>query len=454
MGVMVLKRAFFYIFLLPFVLLLPSCSDKDHIDVIPANSIAVASIDARQVFGDNLENVLGDVLKSGEVIDCGIDWTVRLYAFETVDGSVGLSAKVSDDSKLTDWLNGLSENGYCTKVSKDGDFCFTVMQEAWVIGFSSDAMLAFGPVLPAAQVEIKRKIADYLGQDSDNSIKSSPLFGRLDSLSGPLTLVAQAAALPEKFAAPFMLGVPKDADASQVMIAAAINSDAKDCVVINGETFSLNNEIDDALKHSRQVYRPITQKYIEKMPVDAACGVFMNVDGAQFINQLHSNKTFQAILAGANMAIDMDNIIKSIDGDVAVISHDLSSKMKGLEMYAVLKDKKILGDVNYWKQSCPPGSKITDKGKDAYCYTNGELTYFFGVTPDMQFYMGNAENTADILLNNTGKRLPVNVVSWVKGSRLALVLNVEALFGVSGDSSGRFVKSLFGGAKTVLYIMK
>ena len=453
MGDIALKRVVSYFLFLSFILFLSSCSGKDYVDAIPENSVAVASVDVRQLFGGNPDEALSGVLDAGGVAGCGVDWSARLYVFETVEGNIGMAAKVSDDDKLAGWLAGLAEKGRCSKVTEQDGCRFAVVKGSWVVGFSSGAVVALGPLLPAVQAEARRKIAGYLGQDSDNSIKSSPLFDRLDSLSGPLTLVAQAAALPEKFAAPLMLGAPKDADASQVMVAAEISRDAKGCVVIRGETFSLNKEIDNALRQSRRAYRPITQKYLEKMPADAAFGVFMNVDGAQFIGQLHSNKTFQAILTGANMAIDMDNIIKSIDGDVAVMSRGLSPATAGLTMLATLKGKDFLGDVGYWKQSCPPGGKITDKGEDAYCYTDGDTAYYFGVTPDMQFYLRNTENAAESLSNGADKRIPADVVSSAKGARLALVLNVDALLG-GGDAGGRFAKSLFGGTKTVLYIMK
>lgn len=62
----------------------------------------------------------------------------------------------------------------------------------------------------------------FLHADEDAGVKSSRLFAQLDSIDSPIAMVAQVQALPEKFVAPFTLGAPKDADASQIVIAAGM----------------------------------------------------------------------------------------------------------------------------------------------------------------------------------------------------------------------------------------
>ena len=56
----------------------------------------------------------------------------------------------------------------------------------------------------------------YLKADEDEGITASPMFERLETITSPMAMVAQAQALPEKFVAPFTLGTPKDTDPSQV----------------------------------------------------------------------------------------------------------------------------------------------------------------------------------------------------------------------------------------------
>lgn len=188
---------------------------------------------------------------------------------------------------------------------------------------SSDALLVMGPILPIQQADMQRQMIKFLEQDDSKSIKGSPMFQKLDSLESSVSMVAQAAALPEKFVAPFTIGAPKDADASQIMIAAEFVKGEDGCVNIKGETYSLNEHINNAIKENKKTFRPIRGTYSASMPINASLGIFLNVDGKEFLKLLHSNNSIQALLAGMNTAIDMDNIIRSINGDMSIIIHSL-----------------------------------------------------------------------------------------------------------------------------------
>lgn len=448
-----IKSLCFSMALLPLMLMLASCSGDDYLNAIPDDSTALVALDMLQLSADGKTDVLNGMLGVDDVDGCGIDLSSKLYVFTTAEGSVGLAAKVDDDGALDEWLGRMSQKGFCVQTSKRKDFGFTVIKDSWVAGFSSGALVVLGPVLPSQQADAQRRIIKYLEQDEEHSVKATPMFARLDTIGAPVALVAQAAALPEKMVAPFTLGAPKNADASQVMIAAELNPVDDGCVVVSGETFSFNKSVDEALKAARGVFRPITDKYLANMSDSASLGVFMNVDGTRFIELLNANKSFQALLAGVNTAIDMNNIIKSIDGDVAVMLPDLSKGMSGVQMCAKLKSKAFLADVGYWKQSCPVGSRITDWKKDAYCFTNGDISYYFGVTPDLQYYSGMSEAMAEGVLSAASSPLSAAVRQLVVGRRLVMLLNVGSLK-AGGVDYGNYLKTLFGGADTVIYIMK
>lgn len=443
-----IKSVVAYIALLPMFFLFLSCSGNDYIATIPKNSKAVLSLDVQKLSNGKMLDKMASLLKVDDVNDCGLELSEKIYAFETPEGNIGFSAKVADEGRLKALFDALSKDGTCPKVSVYKDFNFTVVKDAWVAGFSSEALVVMGPALPSQQQELRRQVAKCLGQDEKQGIQGSPMFSRLDSISSPVAIVAQAAVLPEKFAVPFTICAPKDADASQIMIAAELDTSDNGLLTITGEMFSFNKDIDAKLKSSSAVFRPIEGTYVDRIPANSVAGAFMNVDGEQFITLLHANKTFQALLAGMNMAVDMDNIIKSFDGDVAICLSDIKGKAN-VCMAAELKGKSFLDDIGYWKQSCPAGSKITDWGKDAYCYTNGEMSYYFGVTPDMQFYSGSTADGARGLLARSSSRLPAKLQDKIKGRRLAVVLNIGALL---GDYD--FVSDMLGGVNTVLYVMK
>lgn len=450
-----------FLFALFALFALSSCSDNSYLDAIPENSTALIAIDVMRLAdnGGNKEDAVSNlqaIFGIEGVDDCGIDFSQKVLLFETIEGNIGFVAKVTDEDDIDDMFNALSKKGICKKTEKRNDIRFTVVKDVWVAGFSSDALLILGPVLPVQQAVVRQQISRLLKQDSEQGIKGTPLFDRLDSIDSSVAMVAQAAALPEKLAQLLIWNTPKGVDNSQVLIAASFDASSGDCLEVKGETFSFNKVIDKTLKESSIIFRPISGKYLEAMPKNATWGAFMNVEGNHFIQLLHANKSFQALLAGMNTAIDIDKIIKCIDGELSFVVSDFSNDKLSVQMSAQLGSKDFLDDVSYWKQSCPQGCKITNWKKNAYHFTDGTMHYYFGVTDDMEYYSGSSAGTALRSITQASAPLSYSIRQKIKGKRLCMVLNIDALArdkGVNKIMKG-ILKPLFGNVNTVLYIAK
>ena len=200
------------------IIVFAACSNNEYVNSIPSESTALISVDVAKMTGVNNNFVLKTLFKTTSYGDCGIDVSRKIYLFESADGYLGLCAGVDNASNLR---SSLAKAG-CEVVSKRG-YDFAMVKGSWLAGFSDDALLVMGPVTAAAAPELQNLMARYLSQSEDNGIAATPLFAKLDSLSSPMAMVAQAHALPDQLVTPFMLGVPKDADASQVMIAAEMS---------------------------------------------------------------------------------------------------------------------------------------------------------------------------------------------------------------------------------------
>lgn len=430
------------------VAVLAACSNKDYINTIPSESTALISVDLAKMTGVNNNFVLKTLFKVSSYGDCGVDVSRKIYFFECADGNMGLCASVDNASNLR---SSLAKAG-CEVVSKRG-YDFAMVNGSWLAGFSDDALLVMGPVTAAAAPELQNRMARYLSQSEDNGIAAMPLFAKLDSLSSPMAMVAQAHALPDQFVTPFMLGVPKDADASQVMIAAEM-SVKSGVMFVDGSTFSFNRKIDKAIREAYTVYRPIAGRYLSAMPSDAVMGLFVNVDGNKFIELMRSNRSLQAMLAGINAAIDMDNIIKSVDGDMAVITPKYLDDRLSMSMAAELAHSGWLSDVDYWKQSVPQGGRIIDWKENAYKYTDGKTTFCFGVSADKQFYSGSSPEDAMALLGQSETPISKALQQKVKGQKMALVINIGALTGGNASAVASVLSPVFGNFKTIVYTQK
>ena len=443
---------------------LSACSDADYLNAIPKKSTAIISVDMKQMASEghivDKVGMLKSLLHVDDVSKCGIDVSEKMYLFESADGNLGLCAKVKDDDDVENWLSSLAKQRICTPVSERKGFHFTVLKDSWVLGYSDKALLVMGPVVADAQAQLQQQMAKYLDADEDDGITESPMFERLDSMVSPMAMVAEAQALPEKFVAPFTLGAPKDSDPSLVIIAAKMS--VNDGILqIMGETFSFNKEINAALQRASQTYRPIKGQYVKSMPADALAGIFMNVKGDEFLPMIQSNRGLQTLLMGINQAVDMDNIIRSVDGDMAFVMPSLTDADMKMMMAAQLAHSRWLREVDYWKQSCPYGAKIANWGKNAYFYTDGNTSFYFGVTGDQQFYSGSDELLAKYAVKPGNHPISQKIQQQIIGKKLAMVINLAP--GDTGDSAGKqdalstvtgLLSPIFGNLQAVIYTLK
>ena len=160
-----------------------------------------------------------------------------------------------------------------------------------------------------------------------------------------------------------------------------------------------------------------------------------------------------------------DNIIKSIDGDVAMMYFgDMMFSDSRFLLLSELAHSQWIADVDYWKTSTPKGGEIKDLGKDTYCYTDSQSQYYFGLvggtkdgqksTSSQQFFCGNTPNAATSPFEPFGEPIPQAVIEKIKGNRLAVVVNLEKSGGILAMMLKEKFQPLFGDFNTVVYLVE
>lgn len=448
--------------------LITSCS-SDYINVIPSGSIALMALDMALIAEQNgldsgsKQAVLKELFKVDDIKDCGIDLSEKVYAFETVDGSLGMVAKVGDDASLAEWINKLQSTGVCSQITERKGYRFSVLHGNFIMGYSDNALLIMGPVLESGRAELQRKMIKYLKADGGNEIVQTKLYGKLMEMNAPITLAAQAEAFPEKFVSLFTLGAPKDASPRDIIITASLLVE-NGYLTIDGETLSFNGKIQKVLDESAGAYRPIEGKYFSRIGSETNYAVFMNVNGSKVVEQLYANQGIKSILLGINTAIDMDNIIKSIDGDVVISVPVYKNGNPAIQIWAHLGNHDFLRDMAYWKKSCPKGAAILDRGPQMYLYksdvkSKDSDTFLFGVTASKDFYGAwNCEEAINAFPQTGWKPLPEDLQGKIKGSKLCFLLQTEAIGMMMPKDTknlvGTLLNPLFGDIKTILYRVK
>uniref|UniRef100_A0AB33J0W3 DUF4836 family protein n=1 Tax=Prevotella sp. GTC17259 TaxID=3236795 RepID=A0AB33J0W3_9BACT len=446
-----MKHIRFIIGLLFFNMLL-ACTDSSYLNSVPSESKALIAINPAKMSGVDNIVVLKSLLHLKKLDKTGIDLSHRIFLFESPDGNLGACVKIGDASDFSKTLETLNKQGICSEVSSFRDYNFAVLKDSWLVGYSDKSLLIMGPVTVAGQSQLRQQMVKYLSQDEDEGILCSRIYEKLDSLDAPMGMVAQADVLPEQLVAPLTIGIPKGTDASRVYICANIEKRG-DCLFFDGMPFSFNRKVNESLQNALSVYRPIKGVYSNIMQSEDAVGIFMNVDGEAYLPILQNNKGFQVLLSGINSAIDMNNILKSVDGEMALIG-TTEGNGQGISLVAQLAHTKWLADVDYWKQSCPTGSKIVDWQRNAFHFTDGKTDFYFGVTSKKQFYSGNTPQKALSVVNNQVDATTQDLNDLFTGQRFVMKVNLQHIGAEKGNMVGDFVNPVFGQVSQLVYRIK
>jgi hypothetical protein len=422
-----------------------SCSDSDYVNCIPAESSLLLSMDPVEMTGTGSKTVLKTLLHVSDLGKAGIDFTSKIYLFEDGQGNLGFCAKMSDADKLADVLESRK-----LKISSRQDNRYVLLPNNWLMGWNDCSLMIMGPILPAAQSEMMSLMQRYFKQDDEEGIQASPMFAKLDSIGGAMSLVCQVSALPQQIVAPLTLGAPANTEPSQVWLAAQLKT-SDGIFWMNGQTFSFNRKINDAIRKSDKVFRPIHGDYIQSMSSTDVIGLFLNVDGRDFIKLIQQNRGVQAMLTAINAAIDMDNIIRGIDGDLYIVTPSIDENKFQLQMAAKMQRLDWLADVDYWKQSVPKGGRIGDWGRDCYYYTSDKTTYYFGVNASKEYMSGSNEQKALASVHPASTPLSSELTNKIKGQHMAMVINMSAFSGDKAEAVTSMLRPLFGNVNTILY---
>ena len=321
------------------VVLLASCKGDAYQNAIPRGCTALMAIDMEGnpvTDANSAAAPMVSLFGLENLEQSGLDLPSRVYLFETADGFFGLAASVHKASMVEQWMTGLQEKGTCKLLPERKGLRFAVLKDSWMLTWDNDKLLVMGPIVPAQQAELAVQMARYMQQPEKQSVKDTPIYNKLCDMQSPMALVAQTDALPEALAAAFAIGAPKEADASQVMLAAEMEI-AEGTLVVKGETFSFNKSIDQAIQASQQALRPLKGVFADRLP-QATLTWMANVEGTRFYPLLEQNKALKGLLTGANVSFDFHQVVNDIDGDMVVVVDSITAALPRIMMLAQKKD--------------------------------------------------------------------------------------------------------------------
>jgi len=282
-----------------------------------------------------------------------------------------------------------------------------------------------GPVVEAGQSALKQKMAGYLKSDDE---WTSPLMERLKTMEQPTAFVAQTDALPDALTAFLQVGAPKGHSASDILVAATIESnDQKESgervMKIKTETFSPKKKVDEALKASLEKYGNIEGTFLSNIDDANPYSVAANFSGDGMVEMLRGNDALRVLIAGLNTAIDIDKMLRSVDGDIVMTM----PREKQFQLVATSPEASWIKDVGYWKQSAPDGVTISDWQPLGFHLRGQEQSAYFGMTMKGELYMASSDSLARQATQSAAHPMDSRLQQMIKGERMVAIINVKSL---------------------------
>lgn len=358
---------------------------------LPRNIKAVAVVDVQQlatgssVKFDRLVKDFGLELEKLSSIDC----KEPVYAFVTSDGRMGALLAVSDEDGLVKAVHSISSSASITALEERAGIHFFNVNDSWLLAIDSHSAMLYGPVLKAEMSMARQRVVDYFKQDEEESGMNSPLLADARKHNKPLSIACTLDAFPQVFNESFLLGLPPHSNLSDINLSAGfevIPAGLRADVAIN----SIRDDVNAYFDNLTNIGSRLTGDYAVYVPRHALFWWCVGVKGEQALEKMRENNDLRTMLLALNMGVDVDAMIKSLQGDVSITAYNIPSFQSQQPFDFVftgrLAKSDFLAESDYWLNHPVGGVRLQrlSAQPDAFHIQTQDVEAKFGVISQPQ----------------------------------------------------------------------
>ncbi len=348
-------------------------SDDSMASSLPADVTMVGRVDLKAMvkdYGMTLDELKALVFDK-EQKETGIDYLATAYVFAAQE-RFGAILPLSSEEQFKAFLE---ENGLT--ITEQRGLKWSVVDGNILLVYNDNRAMAMGPAIGSDQDQLRNTLAECMTQKESNSGKKSRMYKLLDARKEAVAVAANAELLKS-----FYDNVNFDFLNACDLTAGLVLKKNKVGLSLAASTEDKNvqkyfDKCDDVFDHIEGDLLPTT-------PVNPLFHLAMNVDGEELLGLLRENPEVRTWLVGLNTILDMDMILKSIDGDVALTCPTFNFVETNILLQAELDDKDFMKNVADWNDEVSGKAGVFFYPKDknnATCVFNGQ-TFYFGTEGD------------------------------------------------------------------------
>lgn len=315
----------------------------------------------------------------------GVDLQSDAYVF----GSQGYFGAVLPLSDADDFQQMLETDG-CS-VQKQRGLRWTVWHESFLLCMDDDKAMLMGPATGGELDALRNTLAQCMKQKPAQSGMQTPEYRLLADAAEPAVLVGSLGLIPEEYTEKLRQMLPKGVTPADIRFLSTLSLSA-DSLVMQMTLDSENPKAMQFLGDLDEALQPIQGNLVGLSPADAFLQLTAGLKGEKWLELLRKNPETRTKLLAANMGMDLDMMVKAIDGDVSYVMPRWSeSKPKGI-VRATLTNSDFMKNVSDWNGGASErfGLYFVPARNDGYLAKWDDLAFYFGVREGV-LYAANDE---------------------------------------------------------------
>ena len=370
--------------------------DDSMASSLPADITMLGRIDVKTLFLDyGLSNT--EMLKTVNKLlfysndkESGIDFLKAAYVFAS-QGYFGAIVPLSSASKFEEFL----QTTQSLVVESQRGLKWASFGDNVLIVFDKDRAMLMGPAVGSQQDYLRNTLAECMKQKASESGMRSRLFDALSKRSESVALIANLESLPKDFLSSYLSWIPVDVDLKDLDVCMGLTL-KKDRIGLSISKVSENKEVGQMQSKFDEAFCPVNGSLLKTAPANAFFHIEMGVDGAKLLTLLREYPEIRTKLLLANTIFDLDMILKSVSGDVAISCPKIPLIGKpNVLMQAQLDNDDFMQNVGDWNDDISRAANVRFLSKDAshgICIAQGDK-YYFAVN-DKVLRISNSEGIA------------------------------------------------------------
>ena len=443
-----MKKYYFVSLFVFCLLLLASCSKKDYMTVIPADATFVAAVNLSDVAAEaDLKNspvmslakiglmaagqdqqLLREVLNDPSVI--GIDFDAPAYVFQTPNHSWGLVLSVEDDSRLEDAFRELAKQQLVSKpIEKDG-LMWTALLGDINVAFNQESLL----ILVSQQdgitaAMLKQHMKELFSQEQEESFAATEQMQQLEAAHAPVAIYSRMAALPQGVASSLAGFLPKGVRPANVEVCMSLTFN-QGTASLKAQLSGKDQQTQQLLNGNSQHLRTLKGDFLGAASDNFFAWISMGCEGSWLLDLLKQNEDAKQALFMLERGIDIEQMLRSIDGDVTLVL-PAEPSVSGLQhtdfmLLAQVEKTDFLSDVTDWTCSARDyGITLQSLGNQQYLLSAPELKLHWGVE-QQTLYLATEQAYQQKAFSRNGSLLSA-YKDEIEASQFFVLLNAQVI---------------------------